>query len=307
MVTHVSDFGSNVNENLESWGKALGRSAKRRRVFDLIYSSQKRQWTGREIVTATGLDLVSVLHEAKKLSASGLLHEERDSGRNTYRKDSRVQHHKRSVVRFADSPSARNALPTKRRPAGTTNVTVRIPATRAKATQISIDEIESFKKVRRVDSSELLDDDVSESDFRDGVKRVLGELGHFADWGGEQNDLFATRLRLRGKRRTTAFAFKGPATKGVLTPAKCGKNGDQIQRLLESPATVFLFQYNRQIAPSVLTQMKTHAALHSVYSRQEIFYGIIDGHDSKRLVTAYPSAFTKRSRQAKAARLRKRR
>lgn len=293
MVTHVSDFGSNVNENLETWGKALGRSQNRRKIFDLIYSKQKKRWTAREIVTATEIALVTVMHETKKLSANALLHETRGSGRIVYEKDARVQHNKRAIVRYADSPSKRNALPTKRRPATTQRLSLQVSANRGRARAISIDDVDSFRKVRTVTADRFLDDDVSESEFRDGVKTILGELGHFADWGGEQHDLFSTKLRINGKRYTAAFAFKGPGTRGVLTPGKCGKNGDQIQRLLESPAAVFFFQYNRQIAPTVLSQMKTHAALHSIHTRQEIFYGVINGEDSLRIVTAYQTAFPK--------------
>ncbi len=224
MVTHVSDFGSNVNENLETWGRALGRSRNRRKIFDLIYGKQKKNWTSRQIIDVTGLDDVTALHEVKKLTASGLLHEGRENGRLILEKDARVQHNKRSIVRYADSSKARNALPTKRRPAGTTSATLHIRADRARATFLSIDDVDSFRKASKINSNRMLGDDLSKSQFRDGIKEILGELGHFADWPGEQHDLFSTKLRVKGKRRVAAFAFKGPAIKGVLTPAKCGKS-----------------------------------------------------------------------------------
>lgn len=299
MVTHVSDFGSNVNENLENWGKALGRSQARRAIFNLIYGKQKKRWTSDEIMEATGLGRVTALHEGKKLAANGLLHEVRESGRVIYEKDSRVQHRKKAIIKYADSTVARNALPTKRRPATIKLSTVRVRTDRARAKLITIDDIDSFGKAHGVEVSRFLGDEVRESQFRDGIREILGELGHFADWGGEQHDLFSSKVRMAGKRHTAAFAFKGPGTKGVLTPGRCGKNGDQIQRLLESPATVFFFQYNRQISPSVVSQMKAYAALHSIHSRQEVFYGVIDGEDSLRLVRAYASAFKYKAPKAR--------
>jgi hypothetical protein len=242
----------------------------------------------------TRLSRVEVLHEGKKLAVHGLLHETKESGRVVYQKDSRVQHNKRAVIRLADSPSARSALPTKRRPAGSNRVVrVSLRPDRGRATEITIDDIDSFKKVKGVSAERFISASISESVFRDGVKKILGELGHFADWGGEQNDIYSSKLQLNGRRRAAALAFKGPATKGILTPGKCGKNGDQVQRLMESPAGVFLFQYHGQIAQSVIAQMRTHALLHSIHARQEVHYGVINGEDSERLRRAYPHAFKK--------------
>jgi hypothetical protein len=91
---------------------------------------------------------------------------------------------------------------------------------------------------------------------------------------------------------SAAFAFKGHGTKGKLTPAKLGKNGDQIQRLFEAPAQVFFIQYHGQIAQSVLQQMAMLAVAKSVMSGLPIWYGIFDGQDSNRIYTAYRSLFT---------------
>jgi len=70
-----------------------------------------------------------------------------------------------------------------------------------------------------------------------------------------------------------------------------GRNGDQIQRLFEAPAEVFLIQYCRQIDSSVLTQMKQLAIVKSLMTGDRVYYGVIDGNDSRRLVLAYPGEF----------------
>ena len=49
---------------------------------------------------------------------------------------------------------------------------------------------------------------VSEAQFRDAVRDIIGELGKFR-LGGEQSDLWTTRIRCAGKRRTAAFLVKG--------------------------------------------------------------------------------------------------
>lgn len=70
-----------------------------------------------------------------------------------------------------------------------------------------------------------------------------------------------------------------------------GKNGDQIQRLFMSSAEVFIVQYWDQIDESVIQQMTEFAKAKSVSEGKEILYGVIDGHDSNRLIKAYPRAF----------------
>ena len=109
--------------------------------------------------------------------------------------------------------------------------------------------------------------------------------------GRRANDLFTTRVRIKGKRIATAFAFKGPGTSGRLTPGKLGKNGDQIQRLFLGPAEVFIVQYHGQIGQAVSEQMKAFATLNSVREGKQICYGVIDGEDSRRLIAAYPNKF----------------
>jgi hypothetical protein len=127
--------------------------------------------------------------------------------------------------------------------------------------------------------------------FKKGVAKILNETGEFKDWGGEKGDLFTTLLTMRGHRLAAAFAFKGRGRSGTLTPARLGKNGDQIQRLFTSDAEVFMVQYWDQIDESVLSQMGTAAIAKSYATGKPIYYGVIDGSDSSRLIAAYISAF----------------
>lgn len=112
------------------------------------------------------------------------------------------------------------------------------------------------------------------------MKRIIGETGRFKDWGGETSDLYTTRLRVGGGRKAAAFGFKGKALKGVLTPARMGKNGDQIPRLFQEDADVFIVQYAGQIAGSVMQQMAVYAQHKSLATGRTIFYGTMSGQDS---------------------------
>jgi hypothetical protein len=128
--------------------------------------------------------------------------------------------------------------------------------------------------------------------FQQGLQKIIGEQGIFTDWGGETDDLFSTRLLFKGQRATVAFGLKGKGTRGILVPAKMGKNGDQIPRLFRAPAEIFLVQYWGQIDESILEQMKNMAITKSLMEQgKTICYGIIDGQDTQRIMSAYPQHF----------------
>ncbi len=128
------------------------------------------------------------------------------------------------------------------------------------STLISVDDIDSFAAVALI-ATDTVKRSVPLSTPEAEVKAVIcGAVGESPkkDWGGEQNDIFTTRVVLNGRRVPAAFLLKGPAVRGRLTIAKCGKNGDQIQRLFESS--------------------QGHAS---------VCCAIVDGLDTARLLAAY--------------------
>jgi hypothetical protein len=155
---------------------------------------------------------------------------------------------------------------------------------------VSVDEIESLRAVRTVPLG-ILPRPIDERKFKRGLQSVIGERGRFTDWGGERNDLWTTRVRLNGRRRPTAFAFKGKGASGKLTIAKMGKNGDQIPRLFKAPADLYVVQYWRDIDEAVVDLVRSLAVAKSVTEAREIAYCIVDGQDSQRLIRAYPQHF----------------
>jgi hypothetical protein len=159
-----------------------------------------------------------------------------------------------------------------------------------KAQFVTVDEIDSFALVRGVKVSSG-SHEIPEAEFKEGLQKIIGELGEFTDWGGESNDLWTSTLVMKKKRVDAALALKGPGTRGVLTPKKMGKNGDQIQRLFRSPGSLFLLQYWAQIDQSVVEQMQGFAQLKALVESRTIYYGVINGADSARLAAAYPGAF----------------
>jgi len=128
--------------------------------------------------------------------------------------------------------------------------------------------------------------------FKYGMASILGSKGKFQDWGGEKNDLYTSHVTIGGRRRSTAFAFKGPATSPPLTPAKLGSNADQIQRLYSTTADAFFVQFEGRIEETVKEQMLAHAIKKSHETGREVLYGVIALEDSHRLRAKYDSDFS---------------
>jgi len=267
----------------------------KRSVFEAMHCGRKQVKTVDQLASDTGEGRQQVLNAATQLANQDIIHRERNGRSIAYRRDPFYQANCRKILRYVDNPGSIASLPTKRRPrspAGTTVISVPVRRSRIRAKCITVDEIQSFARVRRVCGGQVVT--LRESEVKEGLLRVIGDKGRFQDWGGEQNDFLTDKLQIRGRRRVAAFALKGPGKQGILTPAGMGKNGDQIQRLARSPAEVLIVQYHGQVADSVREQLELFAQLKSVWEDRQIWYGVIAGEDSSRIVAAYPKAFARR-------------
>lgn len=156
--------------------------------------------------------------------------------------------------------------------------------------KISIDDIDSFNKVKNVPTGEIVNLfplNFSEDNIQNWFEEIIGEPEHKKDWGGEINDLFTTQLLLNNSRKNTAILLKGPgiSTK-TLDISHCGKKGDQIQRLFKSPAELFIIQFVGLISENVIEEAKSKTLLlrHEGVNAQ---FCIIDGYDTARILKAY--------------------
>jgi hypothetical protein len=292
MTSRVTDPRSNSQDQLAYLAKAVGKSPQRIAVFRAIHTNKARFKSVAELVKATGLSRKRVLEEAKKLVNREVVNQGTKNNEIAYEKDSYCYSNLEKIIDYGKYPQKLKKLATKvnPQPIGGVQVSIKAPKALIRTAAITIDEVDQFAKVRKI-KGQHRPITMSETKFKNGVKALLGEYGSFKDWGGETSDLFTSRLKVKGKRCPVAFAFKGPGTTGLLTPGKLGKNGDQIQRLFAEDADIYYVQYVGQIASTVLQQMAVFAQAKSLSTGRKIFYGVIDGSDSARLVAAYPTAF----------------
>jgi len=293
MAISVSDARSNSSDQVSHAVKVLGKSLQRLKVFKAIYRGKKAIKFVYEISQATGMPEKRVLEEGRILADNEIVKQIRRAGQTGYEKDRFYVGRKDEILRYVRNPRAFAKLPTKTHPNidRLGNIVIRFNKKRVHTRHITIEDIDSFSKVVRIYIERGAYVPMPELRFKKGIKKILGETGKFQDWGGERNDLYTTRLRLYESRMPTAFAFKGKGTSGILTPKKMGAKADQIQRLFKSAAQVFILQYWGQIDESVIEQMIAFAGAKSATEGEVIYYGVIDGDDSNRLIKAYPSAF----------------
>jgi hypothetical protein len=159
--------------------------------------------------------------------------------------------------------------------------------------RLYVEDIDSFRKVRDVNPATVLDVlkdgylDRSEDLVQTALERILSVPFHKKDWGGELNDLYTANLLINGARHETAFLLKGNGLRSQTMEIKhCGINGDQILRLCNSPAKLFVIQFVGRISEAVIADVDGKVR-HARSQEKEAWYCIMDGQDTARVLRAY--------------------
>lgn len=138
---------------------------------------------------------------------------------------------------------------------------------------------------------------VPEQAVKELLCQLLGEHAVPSDWGGEESDVFTANLSVEGQRTTAAFLLKGPARFHPMKPTDLGKNGDQLYRLFNIPAQVFVVQHCHNIGAAVRKQAEAFALQRSFTSPCRVVF--VDGITTARLLRAHgqwPAAPAAKSR-----------
>lgn len=293
MPLSVADVRANLPETIRHAAEVIGRSAHRRAVFAAIYHGPKPVKTVAELAEKTGLPEKRVLEEGKKLAATQVVEQVKIDGRVAYKKDGAISPHKNKILDLVDDPRKKDRYPTKQEPRVSGQAVIHpvsVPRSNPQPQEITIDDIEAFAAVKGAAAATVDLKTVREEEIKRFLHLIIGEMEESKDWGGEKNDIYTSRLRFRGARRTAAFALKGRATQGPLTPGKMGRNGDQVGRLMNSEASVFFVVYHGKVQETIHEQMRVHGLARALAGNR-VYYCVIDGQDLARLVGAYPDKF----------------
>ena len=160
--------------------------------------------------------------------------------------------------------------------------------------RLFLEDIDSFKKAKDINPAvvkSFLKDgyylDLSEDAIQMGLEQVLDVSFHKKDWGGEENDLYTANVIVQGGRVASAFLLKGNGLKRhTLEIANCGSNGDQLVRLIQSPAQLFFIQFVGEVSENVIKDMEGKVELLKNKGK-DARYCILNGQDTARILYAY--------------------
>ena len=123
---------------------------------------------------------------------------------------------------------------------------------------------------------------VPEAYVKKSIASLLKEPAK-SDWGGEENDHFSANATVADKRCSAAFLLKGPTNFREMTPAMCGKNGDQIYRLTKAGADISVVQHAHLIGSAVRETLRSMV----VTPGRSRKFCVMDGQATYRLLKAY--------------------
>lgn len=159
--------------------------------------------------------------------------------------------------------------------------------------RLYIQEIDSFRKVRDI-NPEMVKHylkngylDIAEDSIQIFLEQILNVSFHRRDWGGEINDLYTANVEINGNKTATAFFLKGKGLKKQeLQIGDCGKNGDQLLRLFDSPAQLFVVQFVGNVSDNVIRDVENKVDLMRAKGKSAYFC-IMNGQDTAMLLHAY--------------------
>ncbi|MFH0829521.1 MAG: hypothetical protein V1907_05125 [Candidatus Kerfeldbacteria bacterium] len=288
----VSDTSANADEKIERAARVLRASKQNKEVFVAIYRGKKAWKTVEDIRSAVSNFNTNTYKAAAKLHSEDIVEKKVTKAVIYYGKKDFYIHNRQRILSLSANSTRLKAYPTKRKNSDHTS-TIKSYSFRSRpqAELVTIDDIDSFRAVRSIASADATS---LKSKPERKINRAICAIANQSekkDWGGERNDIYSNNIVFKGKRRPSAFALKGKATIGTLTPNKMGKKADQVQRLFEGTAEIHFVVHHSDIDERVLDQMQVQAIGKSVATGKKIYYCPIDGKDLARLRAAYPTAF----------------
>ncbi len=132
--TSVINLSGDHEETVERLAKHLGRNKLRRKLFNTVYGPGILPRSKKQIMKSAGIpprNAQQAQNQIDHLATHHLIVREENNGsvedrsRYLYRKDESIRAIRKELIKYADDRKARDGLPTKRRPAGTSVTTVR--------------------------------------------------------------------------------------------------------------------------------------------------------------------------------------
>lgn len=267
----VSDPSANADEKIERAAKVLRASAQNKDVFKIVYSGGKFK-TLEDIKNKAANFNTNTYKAAARLYSEDIIDKKLGKRHISYGKKTFYSTHRNRILKLSENAKRLKEYPTKRK--NSTQIITKTYSFRTKpqAELLLIDDIDSFKRAHKIKLADMNGLKITPERKINRALCMIINQGEKKDWGGERNDIYSNNVVFKGKRKPAAFALKGRATKGILTPNKMGKKADQVQRLFEGTAEIHFVVHHNDIDERVLDQMQAQAINKSIATGKKIYY-----------------------------------
>lgn len=284
MINRFTDSLSHNPNQISTAAELIGSSEYKRAVFERVCFGKRKEVSIDQIVFETRLPRRQLMNAANFLADNGIIEQEKEHV-TTYKKNCPLCNQRAKVLSLSGN-EVKKANFRKKFLGKEDKIIVKIYNKKTvNATQISIENIDQFKKIKSTPNQTYMD--LKEKDVKEKLSKILKEKGEYNDWGGEFYDL-STYVKINGKRLRAVFALKGRGKKiNKLRLKDMGKNGDQIDRMFMADAQVFFVQFVRQVGEDIFISLKTNAMNKSFMTGRQIYYGVIDGNDTARIFKTF--------------------
>ena len=176
MAVSVRDAAANGPERIEDAATAIGKGDKQT-LFKAIYHGKSKAKKISDLLEATGLGYQRAIDCGAELVKKDVCEQTKKDGELAYVMIPFIQANKSRIIRIANDPKKLEKLPSARRVRLVMPKTLTISTKGAEVERVTIDDILSFARVRKVKFSDpAMPENVSEKEFKKRCNRTA--------WGG---------------------------------------------------------------------------------------------------------------------------
>lgn len=186
-VTDESAFG---DRKIRLAARVIGKSVQRLAVFKAIYFGKKTIKTQEEIRLAANLKTKKrVLEEGKKLATGRIIVPIKLDGETAYQKIDFYYLNQKAIISLVkrNIEGKIKLLSNPITGAIEIHLTVHQPKVKSQAIRVTVDDIDSFIRVRKIPKAKSKR--YPEEEIKNRINNIIGEPGKFQDWGGDTKNL----------------------------------------------------------------------------------------------------------------------
>ncbi|MDE2588286.1 MAG: hypothetical protein KGL95_01280, partial [Patescibacteria group bacterium] len=174
MILRVSDSLSHNPNQVDTAAELVGRSKYKRAVFERVCFEKRKQVSLDQIVKETGLPRQQLMNAANFLADNGIIEQPKEHA-TVYLKNCTLCNQRKKILGMAGNEAKKTKFRKKFLQKGNTSIIKIYDRKNISIEQISIEELDEFKKVKETLNQEYMD--LKEDDVKKKLITILQEKG----------------------------------------------------------------------------------------------------------------------------------